>query len=70
MLSLALKILIPQDHDSQNTACFEKASVEFPGLSILQQQNSFFSFERKKKTKKNHIIPKILHGDIPSTKVW
>lgn len=72
MFSLALKILIPLDHDSQNAACFQKVPTEFPGLSILQQQNSFFSLKRKKKKKikKNPIIPKTLHGEVSNTKVW
>lgn len=36
VFSLALKILMPWDHDSQNTACFGKVSTEFPGFSVLQ----------------------------------
>ena len=54
MFSIALKILIPRDHDNQNTVCFGKVTKEFPGFSILQQQNGFLIKKKKRKLKKSY----------------
>lgn len=64
MFSLASKILIFQDHDSQNTACFGKKSTEFPRFKCYSRKDTPFLL----KGKKNYTVPKTLNGRSLNTK--
>lgn len=70
MFSLALKILISQDHDSQNTACFGKDQQNFLDSKYYESKDGSFLLERKNKIKKKITsFPKHLMVEVLNTKV-